>query len=35
MRIYLITFYIEIPYDEPIVSPGQLSESALLYKLNK
>ncbi len=34
MRIHLITFYLEIPYDEPMVSPGQLSESALLYKVH-
>jgi hypothetical protein len=24
----------QIPYDEPMVSPGQLSDSKLLYKVN-
>jgi hypothetical protein len=33
-RIMQQRYGAEIPYDEPMVSPGQLSESALLYKVH-
>ena len=32
-RIMQQRYGAQIPYDEPMVSPGQLSESALLYKV--
>jgi hypothetical protein len=33
-KIMLQRYGTQIPYDEPMVSPGQLSNSKLLYKVN-